>query len=505
MKPEDQQPGTPRRKFSLLFYNPVTYAGVVLALLIFTIECFLFGFDFFSGHTHIYLGILTYCIFPVFLIIGLLLIPAGALWKRRRVLKGKEEEIPRRFTFDIANEKHRNALLVFIVGTMTLIIMTAVGSYKAFHYTESVHFCGIMCHSVMEPQYTAYLNSSHARVKCVECHIGEGAEWYVRSKFSGVRQIFATIGNTYERPIPTPVHNLRPAKETCEQCHWPGKFYSSVEMKKTYHAAGEYDADEWNLHMLVHVGSDQQENEGIHAHMYTDHEVYYVADDERRQEISWVKSVDKEGREMVYTTEDSPYKDALPPTEKIRKMDCMDCHNRPSHHFDAPYELVNAAMTRGKVSDELPEIKSKAMALLSGDYATQEAAAAAIRGSLEEHYREVFGGEYQRYARKVAESADAIVEMYKENFFPKMKARWDAYPDNIGHLISPGCFRCHDDGHKSPGGKLISKDCNSCHTIISQGPPGAEEKNVDGLPFVHPFEDDGLWQEMICSDCHTGN
>lgn len=503
--PDVSVPAEGKHKFSLFFYNWISYAGAALAITILIIECFLFGFDFFSGHSHVYLGILTYCILPVFLIIGLLLIPIGALRQRRRVHRGLATARPKVLAIDMNNHRHRNALMVFIVGTCILIIMTAVGSYQAFHYTESVEFCGIVCHKVMEPQHTAYMNSSHARVKCVECHIGEGAEWYVRSKMSGVRQIFAAIGDTYSRPIPTPVHNLRPAAETCEQCHWPGKFYSSVELKKTYHAREEYDSNEWNLQMLMRVGNDQGKNEGIHAHMYLDHEVYYVADDEKRQEISWVKSVDGEGHETIYATEGSPYKESTPPPEMIRKMDCMDCHNRPSHHFNAPDELVNSGMSHGEVVKDLPDIKTRAMALLSGEYETHEQAVAHIRESMEKDYREIFGAEYAQHAQKVADSTEAIVQMYSQNFFPRMKARWDAYPENIGHMISPGCFRCHDDQHQSVEGKLITKDCNVCHTIIAQGPPGAEQKSVDGLPFVHPFEDDGLWQDMNCSDCHTGN
>ena len=91
-------------------------------------------------------------------------------------------------------------------------------------YMDSVTFCGQTCHTVMQPEYTAYQNSPHSHVECVKCHIGPGASWFVKSKLSGVGQVFAVTFNTYPKPIPTPVHNLRPARETCETCHWPQKY-----------------------------------------------------------------------------------------------------------------------------------------------------------------------------------------------------------------------------------------------------------------------------------------
>ncbi|MFA5059312.1 MAG: NapC/NirT family cytochrome c [Candidatus Omnitrophota bacterium] len=498
-------PTEKKHKFSDYFYNRITYGGVALALLVFIIECLLFGIDFFTNGANFYLGILTYVFLPPFLILGLILIPLGAAWKHKRILKGISESAPKTLFIDPAIPTHRNAIFVFLIGTSILMVMTIIGSYKAFHYTESVHFCGVTCHDVMKPEYATYLNSPHARVKCVECHIGPGANWYVKSKLSGLRQVYHTIKNDYAKPIPTPVQNLRPSAETCEQCHWPGKFYSSVELRRTYRSTEADQPDPWSLRMLIHVGRDEKKDYGIHSHMYVDQDVYYVADDQKRQVISWVKTIGKDGKEEIFTTPDSPYKDKEPPQSLVRKMDCMDCHNRPSHRFEPPFDLINRAMNDGKINPQIPSIKSKAMEVLSKPYKTEQEALQAIPKTILEYYQNKHPEFYQSHQEDIKKSADEIVILFKNNIFPERKARWDIYPDNIGHLVSPGCFRCHDDQHAAASGKTITKNCNSCHSIIEQGTASSIEKSTDGLTFRHPFNEDESWKEMNCTDCHTGN
>ncbi|MBI2094734.1 MAG: NapC/NirT family cytochrome c [Candidatus Omnitrophica bacterium] len=490
-------------KFSKLFYNAVTYAGVMLSILVATLEAFLFALDFFDKGRNLYLGLITYLILPGVLVLGLLLIPLGVLWKKRRIDRGLPNIELRRFRVDLAIPQHRNAILVFIVGTSVLVLMSVIGSYKAFHYTESVQFCGVLCHDVMHPEYTAYTQSPHGRVKCVECHIGEGADWYVRSKMSGARQVVKTLARNYEKPIHTPVHNLRPAEETCKQCHSPGKFFSTLDFRRSYFLSAE-DNPRWEMRMLLNVGSGENRGYGVHAHMNLDHDIYYVADDGRRQKISWVKSVGKDGAEKVFTSPDSKYKDAPPPADLIRKMDCIDCHNRPTHQFLAPYRLVNDAMQRGTIDPAIPFIKERSLEALSADYASGEEASRKIPEALSEFYRTKVPDFYASHRDKIDKAAGQIVDMHRHNLFPEMKVRWDTHPDNIGHLVSPGCFRCHDGEHRAAGSdRVISRDCKSCHVIVEQGPAGATEKNIDGLEFRHP--DGGEeWKEMSCNDCHTG-
>lgn len=476
-----------------------------MAVIFFAVEIILFCFEFFSHGQNLYLGILTYAVLPVFLIIGLLLIPVGALWKRGRVRKGKAAAKPTPLKIDLTQATHRNAVFVFVIGTSILLIMTAIGTYKAYQYTESVAFCGLLCHDVMKPEYTTYSNSPHARVKCVECHIGEGAEWYVRAKISGIRQVYHTIRGDYSRPIATPVRNLRPAEETCERCHWPSQRYTSVAMNKTYFSSYEGDNPQWLIRMLVHVGMAPDGRGGIHKHMYVDNDIFFAAEDERLQKISWVKSVDKNGKETIYTTEDSKWKDSHPPAEAIHEMDCMDCHNRPTHQYHYPSRLMNEAMVRQDLDPQLPSIKSQAMELLSKEYASEEEALQTITSELTAFYKKEFGDEFPQNQARVNKAIASVREMFQNNMFPEMKHRWDAFPDNIGHLVSPGCFRCHDGEHATSDGAVITRDCTVCHSIIEQGPPDALERDTQGLPFTHPFEDDGLWEEMNCTDCHTGN
>jgi len=495
----------PKHAFSDYFYNTTSYIGIVLSLVFFLIEAFLFAFDFLSQGMNIYLGIITYIILPPFLIFGLLLIPIGAFWKKNRIDRGVSTLSKTSLVIDLSQASHRNALVVFIIGTIVLIILTAVGSYKAYHYTESVAFCGRTCHQVMSPQHTAYLNSPHAKVKCIDCHVGEGANWYIHYKMAGVRQMFHFLKGDYPRPIPTPVEGLRPANETCAQCHWTEKFYSSFEIQRTYYPSEVESPKKWMLRMLVNVGKSKDKESGIHSHMYLDHDIYYAAEDKERQNITWVKSVAKDGTETIYTSEDSKFKGTPPAENMIRKMDCIDCHNRPTHHFNPPYLLVNRAFTQNEINPEIPEIKSKLMEVLSAEYKTGAEAVAGIRKTLTDFYVTDHAEYYKTNKPEIDKAIEKTVEIYQANFFPEMKTRWDNRPDNIGHFWTPGCFRCHDGGHTSDTGKVITKDCTVCHTIIEQGAPGEMQSSTSGLEFVHPFDPDIEWQEMNCSDCHTGN
>ncbi len=490
-----------RYKFPIYFYNWITYLGVALALFVFIVETILFGIDFFSPSTNAYLSLLTFCLLPPFLIIGLILIPIGALRKRKRIASGKSEAMPKAFVFDPSIPFHFNAFIVFFVGSTIFLAMTVVGTFSAYEYTESVHFCGTTCHHIMTPEFTAYSHSPHARVRCVECHIGPGVDFYVKSKLAGLRQVYKTVTHTYPAPIETPIKNLRPASETCEKCHWPDKSYTSVEMQKKYYAGKNTETPPWYLRMLIKIGNP---GTGIHSHMFVDKAVYYVADDVKRQKISWIKSTDKDGKELIFTSDDSPYKDKAPDPSLMRKMDCIDCHNRPSHHYQSPSVLINQAMTLGKINSDIPQIKSKAMELLSKEYPTNDEAVEEIESGLMSFYKEHYSGYFATNQGKIVQASKELTEIFKDNFFPAMKTRWDVYPDNIGHLNSTGCFRCHDGEHHDSSGNAISKDCRICHTIIEQGPAGQTQKSTDGLEFQHPFSDDGSWKDMNCSDCHTG-
>lgn len=501
----NKEPKQKKRKFSGYFYNNITYVGVALSVLVLVCEFLLFGIDFFSRVSSSYLSILTYFLLPPFLILGLILIPVGARWKQYKVYKGIEESRVKLIVIDPSLPTHQAAILVFMVGTIIVLIMTAIGCYKAYNYTESVRFCGVTCHGIMKPEYMTHNDSPHARVKCVDCHVGSGAGWYVHYKMAGTRMVYKAINGTYARPIPAPVETLRPASETCEQCHWPGKSFSAIQLNKTYYADDPSQTPPWKINMLMHTGGGPNGGTGIHAHMYYGNDIYYVPEDAKRQKITWIKTINKQGKATIYMTDDSPYQKVDPPANKIRKMDCIDCHNRPTHRFGAPDVLMNQAIVRGDISPSIPMIKSKGVDVLGKTYSSTSDAVGQIRSSLVDYYSKKQAAYYAGHQDDIEKAIGNIILLYEQNFFPEMKSRWDAYPDNSQHMISLGCFRCHDDAHKAKTGEVISRNCTLCHTITQQGSGATVQKDPDGLPFQHPFQEgDDSWKGANCSDCHTG-
>ncbi|MDE2214954.1 MAG: NapC/NirT family cytochrome c [Candidatus Omnitrophica bacterium] len=493
-----------KQRFSDSFYNNITYIGVGLSLFVLLCELFLFAIDFASPKSSIYLGLLTYVFLPPFLIVGLILIPIGASLKRGRLLRGSKEGKPKPIVIDLSLATHQNAVVIFMIGTVTLLVMTAIGSYRAFNYTESTQFCGLTCHQIMKPEYDTHNHSPHERVRCVECHVGSGANWYLRYKVAGTKMLVKTFDGRYQRPTPAPLNTLRPAKEICEQCHWPGKPFSAILLNKVYYADDPSQTPPWRINLLMRVGNGKNGEAGIHAHMYFNNEIFYVADDAKRQHISWVKTVDKSGKATIYTSKNSPYKKVNPPQDKIRRMDCIDCHNRAAHRFEAPDVLMNRALAQGKISPSIPMIKSEGVEVLGDKYNSTSQAEKQIRSKLTDYYKQKYFAYYTKNRPAVEQAAEEITLLYGQNFFPEMKSRWDDYPDNIGHMISRGCFRCHDNEHKSADGKVIERKCTLCHIIVEQGSGTAVQKSINGLDFQHPFYDDDSWKTTNCSDCHTG-
>ncbi|MDE2028111.1 MAG: NapC/NirT family cytochrome c, partial [Candidatus Omnitrophica bacterium] len=413
-----------KQRFDDSFYNNITYIGVVLSLFVLVCELFLFAIDFASPRPSVYLGLITYCFLPPLLILGLILIPTGALLKRKHILHSGK---PRPILIDLSLATHQNAVVIFMIGTVLLLVMTAIGSYKAFNYTESTGFCGLTCHQIMKPEYTTHSHSPHERVRCVECHVGSGADWYLRYKMAGTKMVVKTFDGRYHRPTPAPLQNLRPAKEICEQCHWPGKLFSAVLLNKVYYADDPTQTPPWKINLLMRVGAGKVGGAGVHAHMYFSNEIFYVADDAKRQNITWVKTIDKAGKVTIYTTKDSPYKKVNPPQDKVRRMDCIDCHNRATHRFEAPDVLMNRALAQGAISSSIPMIKSEGVEVLGKTYSSTAAAEKQIREGLMDYYSKKQPGYFAGHQAAVENAIAEIIRLYRKNFFPEMKSRWDAY------------------------------------------------------------------------------
>ena len=498
-----------KMKFPRSAHNWITLIGVTIALIALSMIVFLFVISSVLNEGHVYLGLILYVALPAVMIFGLLLIPLGMyLQKKREKREGQSDgtEWPR---IDFNIDRHRNAFFVFTVGTSILLFLSAIGSYEAFHFSESVTFCGQVCHNVMHPEFTAYQHSSHARVACVECHVGSGAGWYVRSKLSGAYQVYSVLAEAYSRPIETPISNLRPARETCQTCHWPEKFYSRKLREESYYL-GDEDNTRWDIQMVMKIGGRTHADgltEGIHWHINPNVKIEYVAADAARQELPWVRYTNlKTGEVTVYTDQESDLEEAELAAMEVRKMDCIDCHNRPSHDYKAPAKFINNALTSGAIPLELPEIKAVLSELCDAEYPSSDSAMAAIERGIREYYEGDYEEIVEEHPELIEKAIKGMQAAFSENIFPEMRVKWSEYPNNIGHMEFNGCFRCHNDEHESEDGKVISKDCNLCHTISAQGNP--EDLMVatlqNPLDFQHPDGDDEDWKEGLCTDCHTG-
>jgi nitrate/TMAO reductase-like tetraheme cytochrome c subunit len=475
-----------------MFRNWLSLTGLVVVIGSLFSFLLLLLLDALAHFANPYIGILTYLVAPAFLVLGLILGLLGAFLRHRQIIKTSGPLPPLRI--DLTRPRDRRLFGFFLAGSVLFLLISALGSYQTYHFTESVQFCGQACHGVMKPEFVTYRNGPHARVACAECHIGKGANWYVRSKLSGTYQVYATLADKYPRPIPTPVKNLRPAQETCEECHWPKKFVGNLEHTFCYFLSDETNTP-FTVRMLLNVGGGDATHGpvgGIHWHMNVGNKIEYIATDEARQKIPYVRMT--ELSQGIVTEFRSPKFTNAVDEASLRQMDCMDCHNRPAHRYQTPNSAVNLAMFLGKIDRGLSSIKSNALYVLTEPYTNDTQALQSIATTLS-----------QRYPNdpRIRPAIDAVQLIYKDNFFPGMKASWKVYPDNIGHKDWPGCFRCHDGLHKTADGKrsIKANDCNACHTILAQG-SGAEldQLTPGGQKFKHPGDE----VEGGCNDCHTG-
>lgn len=497
-------------KFPRLAYNWISGVGIAMALVTAFLMTFLYVIGIFAKETNPYLGIFLYMVMPPVLIVGLLLIPIGMIRRWLRVRKTGEEFYPAWPYIDLNRKTHLNAAIIFVCGTILFLGIGSVGSYEAYHFTESVPFCGKTCHEVMKPEYTAYQNSAHARVACVECHVGPGADWFAKSKLSGLYQVYAVMANVYPKPIPTPIKSLRPARETCEQCHWPGKFFGAQQRIFDHYMYNDENTH-WPINMLVKTGGGDPKTgqvSGIHWHTFISNKIEYIARDERRQEIPWVRATNlKTGKVTVFQNTEKPLTQAEIDSGTVRVLDCMDCHNRPSHVYDSPDLCIDRAILIGRVDKSLPDIKRVAVEAMSAEYEDDESAMHGIANHITEYYMHEYPDVYKEKRDKIDQAVLGTQEQFSQNIFPFMKVRWEDYPNNIGHFYSQGCMRCHEGNHISDDGlSSIVRDCDACHIIIAQGSGERAQFSgtQEGLRFEHPEDIDEAWTEMGCYECHSG-
>jgi len=419
-----------------------------------------------------YLGIILFLILPALFVLGLALIPVGMYVRRKRL--HNEGQIPAAFPkVDFNDRVFRHGVDVVLVATIVNLLVVSVASYRGAAYMDSPQFCGQSCH-VMHPEYAAYQVSSHSHVDCVQCHIGNGATSYVEAKVNGTKQLIEVtlrpmagmapkLIPTYPTPIPSPVRNLRPAREICEACHTPTRFTGEKLLVKSSFADDEQNTETQTVVVLHLGGVDSFSNRsGIHG-MHLGH-VEYITTDETRTTIPWVQRRNADGSETVYAA--SALGGKVPKGEQ-RVMDCIDCHNRAAHSMQTAEDALNRAMAEGAISPELPFVHKKGLELLKAQYATEAEARQKIPAQLEAFYRSEHPEVIASKAKMVKAASDGLVSIFTHNVFPDMKVTWGTHPDNIGHMNYPGCFRCHDGDHSAQNGTAITQDCSVCHNLLA--------------------------------------
>ena len=419
-------------------------------------------------------------------LLGLALVPIGLWWRKRRDAKlaAQGQQTGHLPVFDLNQERTRGVLIGFVALAIPVLALAAGLTFKAVHYMDSTEFCGNACHKVMEPEYTAFQRSPHVRVGCAGCHIGPGAEWFVKAKISGSWQLIAVAFDLYPRPIPTPVHSLRPSNGTCEQCHWPTKFVGERLKVRTHFLDDEANTEVKTALMVKVGGSAGGESHGIHWHVDPNHIIRYLSD-EKRETIYDIELTDKKAG----TTKVFKGPEAAPAGSEWRTMDCVDCHNRPAHNFRSPEYEVDLAMVEGRIDRTLPFIRREGVRILTEkEYASHDEARAGIAAAVKEFYAKNYPD--RAGSAEVEQAGKTLGDAYCWNNFPHMRVVWNTYPSHLGHQQSPGCFRCHDNKHKSEDGEKVSKKCGTCHNVVveeesdskllqelglQEAPPAAEE------------------------------
>ena len=442
--------------------HPLSIAGALLTTVSAVVFLFVLFLDLFGFHTNPYVGLIFFLIMPTLFVAGLLMIPMGiALERRRQRLGLAPRRIPR---IDLSDPHHQRVVGLVLALTIVNLLIVSLAAYRGVEYMDTTAFCGQVCHTVMEPEFVAHREGPHSKVTCVKCHVGSGAQSFVYYKLNGLRQLAHLVQNSYPRPVPSPVFNLRPATETCEACHSPERFHGDKMSIIPSYADDEQNTSS-PTKLLLHLGGGMPQfglGAGIHWHTNTQNEIEFVATDERRQEIPYVRLKDASG--TVHEFRAPEVTDEQIAAGDRRRMDCVDCHNRPTHEFLAsPERAVDEALARGAMPATLPFARRETVAALKETYPDRASADRAIAERLRAFYQKNQGAPAQQ--ADVDRLIRAAQFLHARNVFPAMNVTWGTHPSHIGHTDAPGCFRCHDDQHKSAEGRVIRQDCDLCHEL----------------------------------------
>jgi hypothetical protein len=448
-----------------LIRSPISVGGMVLTTISVVLFLIVFLADLFGLHTNPYIGIVVFLVLPVLFLLGLTLIPLGAWLERRRRAAGRPAARGQWPRIDFNDQTHRTAAVLVFALTLANIAIVSLAAYRGVEYMDSVGFCGQVCHAPMRPQFAAHGATAHARVRCVDCHVGSSASSSVATKLAGARRVLAFARGSYSRPIVASPDQLVAGVETCERCH-----SSETPRGNTVRRYYEYAEDEENTESVttlqLHVGGGPAGTAtGAHWHADEANRIEYAADDPGRQTIPYVRVTDRQGVVREYLA-DGADASRYANGGGIRRMDCADCHNRPGHAMDpTPERAVNEAMARGEMPATLPFVRREAVNALKVEYPSSDVALREIARTLEAFYQ-------MAQPQVVADRRDDIeaairgtTAIYQRNVFPEMNVTFGTYPNNMGHLDAPGCFRCHDGGHRTSDGRTIGRECRLCHQI----------------------------------------
>jgi hypothetical protein len=408
--------------------------------------------------TNPYAGLVVFVALPALFVMGLLLIPVGVRL-RRRALRRDPSAVVDWPVFDFRQGSVRRTALLVTGLTAANIIIVLLAGYGGLHWMESPNFCGQVCHTPMHPQFTAWRNGPHGRIACVTCHVGEGPKAFIHAKLAGVRQLVEVATSSYPTPIPPGAGMPAGAQaQTCAGCHTPGRAVGDRIVTIREYADDETNTETTTV-LQMHVSGTSLSPRAIHWHADAETRLEYIATDETRQKIPYVKVTDAHGQVKEFIAPDTP--DQVVREGERRTMDCVDCHNTVGHPISTtPERAVDNAIADDLISRRLPFVRREGIQLVKASYSTQEAADRAIEQGLRSFYRSRAGSVDQAL---LVQSVAAVQAVYKGNVFPTMHVAFGSYPDNLGHVTSDGCFRCHDEAHMAKDGSTISADCDYCH------------------------------------------
>ncbi len=413
-----------------------------------------------------------------------------------------------RSLFSPPGSPFRRRALPFLIGGGLLFVAVLLALPPAWEYSNSAQFCGTTCHT-MPPQFKTYLASAHARVPCVDCHIGRDLILIQALRKSGhMRLIAATLLDNYEYPIR--VSEMRPARETCELCHFPEKF-ADDSLRVIPHFDNNRQNDPYSVYLLMHTGGGTKRvglGKGIHWHI--ENKISYIATDNSEQEIPWIRVQMVDGKTIDYNAINSPIDTNNLQNYTIRQMDCITCHNRISHQIETPAEIVDTSLAQGALPSTIPFIRTRAIELLSGNYPSAEDASRAFK-TLDQYYRDNYPDFYATGSTEVSKAVAVLNDVWAQNNFPEQLLDWKTHPNNVGHLNSAGCFRCHDGQHLSKDGQIVRLECNLCHSIPQVVRPGKIEPLLPLTTGLEPASHlDSAWIskhsttfDASCANCHN--